>query len=176
MRITLHVWRQEQRDSTGGFARYVASGVTADMSFLEMLDLVNEDLTRAGQEPIAFDHDCREGICGSCGFLINGVPHGELRHGTVCQLYMRHYQDGDELWLEPWRAAAFPLVSYLPQGLPERERRVLAMADQLQAERFGACGDLGECEAVCPSRIDLGVIALLNREYLRASLFATEED
>src|SRR5690606_1100419 len=94
----------------GRLVRYEVNGVNPDMSFLEMLDVLNEELFQKGEEPVAFDHDCREGICGTCGFMINGVAHGPLPGTTVCQLHMRHFKDGDELYLEPWRARAFPLV------------------------------------------------------------------
>jgi succinate dehydrogenase / fumarate reductase iron-sulfur subunit len=110
MKLTLHVWRQRGPNHAGRFETYAAENVSEHMSFLEMLDVVNERLTAEGNEPIAFDHDCREGICGACGFMINGTPHGPLRRTTVCQLHLRHYRDGDELWLEPWRATAFPVV------------------------------------------------------------------
>src|SRR5688500_1960519 len=110
MNLKLRVWRQPGPTATGRMVEYDAPDISPDMSFLEMLDVVNERLTAAGNEPIAFDHDCREGICGSCGFMINGRPHGPLPGTTVCQLHMRHYRDGDELWLEPWRATAFPVV------------------------------------------------------------------
>jgi succinate dehydrogenase / fumarate reductase, iron-sulfur subunit len=110
MNLTLHVWRQDAPTLDGRFETYRAANVSEHMSFLEMLDVVNEQLTTDGGEPIAFDHDCREGICGACGFVINGEPHGPLDETTVCQLHMRHYRDGDELWLEPWRATAFPVL------------------------------------------------------------------
>ena len=110
MRLKLHVWRQSGPDDRGRFEDYVAEDVSEHMSFLEMLDVVNERLIADGAEPIAFDHDCREGICGSCGFMINGEPHGPLPRTTVCQLHMRNYRDGDELWIEPWRATAFPVI------------------------------------------------------------------
>jgi len=113
MNLTLHVWRQKSSSDAGGMARYEARNVNPDMSFLEMLDVLNEDLLAKGQDPIAFDHDCREGICGMCGFMINGVAHGPKRGTTVCQLHMRHYRDGDELYLEPWRARAFPVLKDL---------------------------------------------------------------
>ena len=106
MRVTLHVWRQPGPELAGVFVRYDMTDVSPDMSFLEMLDVLNEDLLAKGEDPIAFDHDCREGICGMCGFMINGVAHGPKRGTTVCQLHMRHYRDGDELYLEPWRARA----------------------------------------------------------------------
>ena len=110
MKLTLKVWRQKDTTTAGRFVSYQVDGVTAEMSFLEMLDVLNEALIERGDEPVAFEHDCREGICGSCGFLINGVPHGPRRHTTVCQLHMRFFKDGDSLTLEPWRAAAFPIV------------------------------------------------------------------
>jgi succinate dehydrogenase / fumarate reductase iron-sulfur subunit len=113
MNLTLHVWRQKSPDDTGRMVRYEAKNLNPDMSFLEMLDVLNEDLLAKGEDPIAFDHDCREGICGMCGFMINGVAHGPKRGTTVCQLHMRHYRDGDELYLEPWRARAFPVVKDL---------------------------------------------------------------
>lgn len=113
MRIFLKVWRQAGPDKPGRFADYTAEDVSPDMSFLEMLDVVNEGLIARHDDPIAFDSDCREGICGACGFLINGLPHGPLRASTVCQLHMRTFKDGDRLLLEPWRARAFPLVKDL---------------------------------------------------------------
>lgn len=113
MRLTLHVWRQASESDKGRFVTYNANDVTEHMSFLEVLDVINEDLIRAGEEPIAFEHDCREGICGSCGFMINGEPHGPLPETTVCQLHMRVFRDGDEVWVEPWRATAFPVIKDL---------------------------------------------------------------
>jgi succinate dehydrogenase / fumarate reductase, iron-sulfur subunit len=113
MRLTLNVWRQKNQASAGKFVRYEMDNVNPDMSMLECLDVLNETLTAKGEEPIAFEHDCREGICGSCGFMINGIAHGPLRAATVCQLTMRHFKDGERLTLEPWRAAAFPLVKDL---------------------------------------------------------------
>jgi succinate dehydrogenase / fumarate reductase iron-sulfur subunit len=110
MNLILHVWRQKSPGETGRIVRYEAKNVNADMSFLEMLDVLNEDLLARGEDPIAFDHDCREGICGMCGFMINGVAHGPQRGTTVCQLHMRHFKDGEELYLEPWRAQAFPVI------------------------------------------------------------------
>jgi succinate dehydrogenase / fumarate reductase, iron-sulfur subunit len=110
MNLTLHVWRQVDGNDRGRFETYRAENVSEHMSFLEMLDTVNERLIGDGMDPIAFDHDCREGICGSCGFMINGEPHGPLPSTTVCQLHMRHYADGDEVVIEPWRATAFPVI------------------------------------------------------------------
>jgi succinate dehydrogenase / fumarate reductase, iron-sulfur subunit len=111
--LTLRVWRQKNASSPGRLATYQASGVSTDMSFLEMLDVVNEDLIQKGEEPIAFDHDCREGICGMCGLVINGVPHGPRKATTTCQLHMRSFKDGDTITIEPWRAAAFPVIKDL---------------------------------------------------------------
>ncbi len=113
MNLTLTIWRQENSTVAGKFVTYQVSDVSPDMSFLEVIDLLNEDLIVRGEMPVAFDHDCREGICGSCGFLINGLPHGPRRGTTVCQLHMRFFKDGDSLTLEPWRAKAFPVIKDL---------------------------------------------------------------
>ena len=113
MRIYLRVWRQATPDTRGQFVAYTADDVSPDMSFLEMLDVVNESLIKKGEDPIAFDSDCREGICGTCGFLVNGVPHGPDPGTTVCQLHMRRFGDGDWIVLEPWRAKAFPPIKDL---------------------------------------------------------------
>lgn len=113
MRIILHIWRQKDKEAPGRMVRYEVPNVSTHMSFLEMLDVLNEDLIRKGEDPVTFDHDCREGICGTCGFVINGTAHGPQRGTTVCQLHMRHFKDGDELWLEPWRAKAFPVIKDL---------------------------------------------------------------
>src|SRR5262245_48696499 len=113
MRITLKAWRQTSADARGEFETYDVPGVSPDMSFLEMLDVVNERLILDDKEPIAFDHDCREGICGSCGMMINGQAHGPERGTATCQLHMRKYKDGDHITIEPWRAAAFPIVKDL---------------------------------------------------------------
>src|SRR5512137_1804980 len=113
MNLTLHIWRQKNRNSEGRFVTYQATDISPDMSFLEMLDVVNEDLILKGEEPIAFDHDCREGICGMCGLMINGVAHGPQAATTTCQLHMRHFHDGDEVYIEPWRAQAFPIIKDL---------------------------------------------------------------
>ena len=110
MNLSLRIWRQKSRDEPGRFVDYAATGITGDMSFLEMLDVVNEGLIARGEEPVAFDHDCREGICGACGMMINGVAHGPLPGMAACQLHMRHYRDGDVITIEPWRARAFPVV------------------------------------------------------------------
>jgi succinate dehydrogenase / fumarate reductase iron-sulfur subunit len=113
MDLTLRVWRQAGRDRPGDFAEYRARGISPDASFLEMLDVVNERLTLEGQEPIAFEHDCREGICGSCGMMINGQAHGPQRGTAACQLHMRKFDDGDVIVIEPWRATAFPVLKDL---------------------------------------------------------------
>src|SRR6185312_16977372 len=113
MKLELHVWRQAGADAKGAFATYEANDVSPDMSFLEMLDSVNESLIARGELPIAFDHDCREGICGSCGMMINGVAHGPQRGTAACQLHMRTFKDGDEIVIEPWRARAFPIIKDL---------------------------------------------------------------
>ncbi len=113
MSITLHVWRQRNAQAAGRFVTYKAKDVSPDMSFLEMLDVVNEELTLEGEDPIAFDHDCREGICGTCGVVVNGVPHGPRTATTMCQLHMRTFHDGDEITVEPWRARPFPVLKDL---------------------------------------------------------------
>ena len=113
MRIILHVWRQANARAKGRMVRYEVPNVNQDMSFLEMLDVLNEDLISKNEEPVAFDNDCREGICGTCGCMVNGVAHGPRRETTLCQLHMRHFKDGDEIYVEPWRAKAFPLVKDL---------------------------------------------------------------
>jgi succinate dehydrogenase / fumarate reductase iron-sulfur subunit len=110
MKFTLQVWRQRNAEDSGGMARYEIDGISPDMSFLEMMDLVNEQLTENNDDPIAFDSDCREGICGMCSMVINGEPHGPERGTTTCQLYMRHFEDGAEITIEPWRSRAFPVV------------------------------------------------------------------
>jgi len=112
MKLTLHIWRQVGPSDEGRFARY-ETDANPHMSFLEMLDVVNEELEARGEEPIAFDHDCREGICGTCGMVIDGRPHGPWKRTTVCQLHMREYRDGDEIWIEPFRAAGFPVIKDL---------------------------------------------------------------
>jgi succinate dehydrogenase / fumarate reductase iron-sulfur subunit len=241
--ITLNVWRQPSATDAGRMVRYEAADVSPDMSFLEMLDVVNEGLILAGDEPIAFDHDCREGICGTCGFMINGIAHGPEPATTVCQLHMRHFRDGDTLTIEPWRAGAFPVLrdlvvdrsaldaiivaggyisaptgsapeannipvpkdlcdtsmdaaacigcgacvaacpnasamlftaakvthlGVLPQGQPERQRRVTAMVEAMDGLGFGHCTNIGECAAVCPKEIGMATIAFLNRDLARS--------
>lgn len=113
MNLTLRVWRQKSANTSGQFVEYKATNVSTDMSFLEMLDVLNEDLIKRGEEQIAFDHDCREGICGMCGLVINGKPHGPLGATTTCQLHMRTFKDGDTITIEPWRASPFPVIKDL---------------------------------------------------------------
>lgn len=113
MKLTLKVWRQQNRTSEGKFITYILDGVSSDMSFLEMLDMLNQQLAKKGEDTIAFDHDCREGICGSCGMVINGRPHGPLRGVATCQLHMRSFKDGDTIVIEPWRAKPFPVIKDL---------------------------------------------------------------
>jgi len=110
LNLTLHVWRQDGPRDKGRFVKYTVEGISTHASFLEMLDFLNERLAEKGEPPIAFEHDCREGICGSCGMMINGVPHGPDKAITACQLHMRLFKDGDEIWIEPWRATAFPVL------------------------------------------------------------------
>jgi succinate dehydrogenase / fumarate reductase iron-sulfur subunit len=243
MNFKLRVWRQKDAQSAGRFVEYEAKDINANMSFLEMLDVVNEDLTKRGEEPIAFDHDCREGICGMCSCVINGEAHGPEFKVATCQTYMRSFQDGETITVEPFRARAFPLIkdlivnrsaldriiqaggfisvstgsapdgnaipvskqnadlamdaaacigcgacvaacknasamlfvsakvshlSLLPQGQPEKTRRVLAMVEKMDEEGFGACTVTGSCEAVCPKGISLNFIAKMNRDYFGA--------
>jgi succinate dehydrogenase / fumarate reductase iron-sulfur subunit len=243
--LTLRVWRQKHARARGRFATYEARDVSPDMSFLEMLDVVNEGLILRGEDPIAFEHDCREGICGACGFMIDGIAHGPKRATTVCQLHMRSFRDGQRLTIEPWRARPFPVVKdlivdrrafdrivqaggfisaptgsapdanalliqtesadeafdaaacigcgacvaacpngsamlftaakvshlgLLPQGQPERDDRVRGMVAAMDAERFGSCTNIGECEAVCPKGIRLEFIARMNHDLLAATL------
>ncbi len=171
MNLTLHVWRQKNRQSPGRFVSYPARDISPDMSFLEMLDVVNEALIGRGEEPIAFEHDCREGICGACGFMINGVAHGPRRGTTVCQLHMRLFRDGDELWIEPWRARAFPVIKDLivdrsafdriiqaggyitaPTGsAPEANATPVPKEDADRAFDAATCIGCGACVAACPN-------------------------
>jgi succinate dehydrogenase / fumarate reductase, iron-sulfur subunit len=169
MRIHLRVWRQAGPDARGRLEMYTAEPISPDMSFLEMLDVVNEQLIRAGQEPIAFDSDCREGICGTCGFLVDGRPHGPDACTTVCQLHMRRFQDGDTITLEPWRARAFPVLRDLVVdrsafdriiqaggytsvnvgGAPDGNAVAIAKPDAEAAFDAAQCIGCGACVAAC---------------------------
>jgi succinate dehydrogenase / fumarate reductase iron-sulfur subunit len=249
MKLTLKVWRQKNASDKGKIVTYDLASMGVDvnehMSFLEMLDVVNETLIAKGEDPIAFDHDCREGICGMCSMVINGKPHGRIEAGTTtCQLHMRKFKDGDTVFVEPWRAKAFPVIKdivvdrgafdriiqaggfisintgnaqdanclpvgkdvadlsmdaaqcigcgacvaacknasamlfvaakvshlgLLPQGQPERKRRVQKMLAKMEEEGFGNCSNLFECEAACPKEVSVGFIARMNRDYLQAS-------
>ncbi len=113
MKLTLHIWRQQKTNEKGRMVPYTLDGVSEDSSFLEMLDMLNEELITKGEDPVAFDHDCREGICGACGMMINGLAHGPESGTTTCQLHMRKFKDGDVIYIEPWRAKAFPVIKDL---------------------------------------------------------------
>ena len=240
MNLTLKVWRQKSVHDDGLIETYQAKDIPIEASFLEMLDIVNQRIIIDGGEPIHFDYDCREGICGQCSLTINGIPHSKERGVTACQLHMRKFKDGDTIWIEPFRAKAFPLqrdlmvdrsafdriiaaggfidvrtgsaqdannlpvaktradsamdaaacigcgacvtacknasamlfvsakaahLNLLPQGAPEKDKRVLGMVRQMDAEGFGNCTNLYECEAVCPKEISTENIARLNRDY-----------
>ena len=246
LNINLKVWRQANPEDAGRFEEYKVE-TSPDSSFLEMFDVLNEQLINSGQEPVAFDHDCREGICGMCSMVINGRPHGPKKAVTTCQLHMRSFNDGDTVVVEPWRADAFPVIkdltvnrssfdkiiasggyisvntgnavdansmlipkddadtafeaatcigcgacvsacknasamlfvgakvtqlATLPQGKAEREKRVVAMVNAMDAEGFGACSNTGACAAECPKGIPLSVIATLNKEYTKAKMLA----
>jgi len=171
MKIILHVWRQKNSQDKGRMVRYEHRDVNEHMSFLEMLDVLNEQLISKGEDPVAFDHDCREGICGMCGFMINGKAHGGFPRTTVCQLHMRHFKDGDELYLEPWRASAFPVVKDLavsrgsfdriiaaggfisvPTGSPQDANDILVPKQEADlAMDAAACIGCGACVASCPN-------------------------
>ena len=245
MNLKLRVWRQPNASAAGKMVEYDAPNVSPDMSFLEMLDVVNEHLTEEGKEPIAFDHDCREGICGSCSLMINGAAHGPMKGTATCQLHMRSFKDGDVINVEPWRAKAFPVIrdlvvdrsafdriiaaggyisaatggaqdansllvpkvaadasmdaaacigcgacvaacpnasaslftaakvahlGHLPQGQPERYRRVLSMVSQMELEDFGGCTLFGECQEACPKEISIDTISRMNRDFIRAGI------
>ncbi len=249
MNFNLRIWRQKDRQAPGRMETYRVTGVESHMSFLEMLDVLNEQLVARGEEPIAFDSDCREGICGACSLMINGEAHGPLRETTACQLAMRHFRDGETITVEPWRAGPFPIVrdlvvdrtafdrimeaggyvsvdtgsapeanvipvpkeaadvafqaatcigcgacvaacpngsamlfvaakvahlARMPQGHPERTRRVIRMVEQMDAEGFGGCTNHYECAEACPKGISVQFIAEMNREFLKAALTSRE--
>jgi succinate dehydrogenase / fumarate reductase, iron-sulfur subunit len=250
MDLVLRVWRQAGPAAPGRLVEYQAKGISPDASFLEMLDIVNQGLVERGEEAIAFSHDCREGICGSCSLMINGEAHGPLTGTATCQLHMRTFADGDHIVIEPWRSVAFPIIKdlvtdraaldriiqaggfitentggardanailvakqdadgamdaaacigcgacvaacpngsaslftaakithlgLLPQGQPERFRRVLGMVERMDAEHFGGCTLHGECQEACPKSISIGVISRMYRDYMRATLTHGEE-
>ncbi len=171
MKIILHVWRQKSASDKGGFVRYEVKDVNEHMSFLEMMDTLNEELTEKGDEPIAFEHDCREGICGSCGVVISGVAHGPQHGAATCQLHMRTFKDGDELWIEPFRAKPFPVIKDLVVDRTALDRIVEAggfiavrtgappdaNAIPIKKEKAdlamdaAACIGCGACVAACPN-------------------------
>jgi succinate dehydrogenase / fumarate reductase iron-sulfur subunit len=171
MNVVLHVWRQAGPTAKGGFVRYEAKDISEHASFLEMLDIVNERLTEAGEEPIVFEHDCREGICGSCGLVINGVAHGPQHGAATCQLHMRHYRDGDQIWIEPWRARAFPVlkdlmvdrsafdrivqtggyISVRSGSVPDANAVLVRKENADLAMDAAACIGCGACVAACPN-------------------------
>lgn len=169
MNLTLKVWRQANTNAVGRFVNYKAEGISPDTSFLEMLDIVNNSLEEKGEDPVAFDSDCREGICGTCGLVINGRPHGPLKGITTCQLHMRHFKDGDTIVIEPWRAKAFPIVKDLivdkssfdkiiaaggfisvnTGGVPDANAIPISKHDQEIAMDAAACISCGACVAAC---------------------------
>ncbi len=171
MKLKLNVWRQKNSASQGQFESYSANEVSKDMSFLEMLDVLNEELMGKGQDPIAFDHDCREGICGSCSMVINGRPHGPQKNTTACQLHMRQFKDGDEITIEPWRAKAFPVIKDLAVDRSAFDRiqqaggyvsvntgaapdaNALPIRKESADDAFdaAACIGCGACVAACPN-------------------------
>jgi len=245
MNLTLKVWKQKNSAAKGNFENYKVSDISSEMSFLEMFDVLNEKLIAEGKEPITFDHDCREGICGACSMYIDGQPHGPWQQNTTCQLHMRAFKNNDTIVVEPWRSKAFPVIkdlmvdrtafdriiqaggyisvntgnavdanaipidkrdadeafnaaacigcgacvaacknssamlfvsakvsqlALLPQGVPEKETRVLNMVAQMDKEGFGNCTNTYACEAECPKGISVMNIARMNREFLGAGL------
>jgi succinate dehydrogenase / fumarate reductase iron-sulfur subunit len=250
MKFNLKVWRQKNASDKGKLVDYSIDGVNPDQSFLEMIDVLNDNLVRKGEDPIAFDHDCREGICGMCSMYIDGRAHGPQHAAATCQLYMRSFKDGETIYVEPWRAKAFPIIkdlvtdrgafdriissggfisvntgqaqdanslpvnksdaekamdaaacigcgacvaacpnssamlfvsakisqlALLPQGHPERDKRAVAMVEQMDEEGFGNCTNIGACEAECPKEIKLTNIARMNREYIGAMVGSDEK-
>ena len=171
MNLTLYVWRQKDPQDTGRLVRYDARDISPDMSFLEMLDVVNQELIRKDEEPVAFDSDCREGICGTCGQVVNGMPHGPRERTTTCQLHMRNFKDGDTLYIEPWRARAFPVIKDLvvdrssldaviqaggyisvhTGGVPDGNAILIPKQDADTAMDAAECIGCGACVAACPN-------------------------
>src|SRR5689334_3359019 len=171
MRLTLKIWRQKAANASGRFVSYPVDNVNPDMSMLECLDVLNEQLVERGEDPVAFEHDCREGICGSCGFMINGIAHGPIPATTVCQLTMRHFKDGETLVLEPWRARSFPMIKDLvvdrrafdriiasggyisvsTGSAPDGNAIPVAKAIADRAMDAAACIGCGACVAACPN-------------------------
>lgn len=171
MKLRLHIWRQDGPSSQGMLKAYDVDNVSEHMSFLEMLDVLNESLIEKGEAPVAFDHDCREGICGTCGMVVNGVPHGPERKTTVCQLHMRKFKDGDEIYIEPWKASAFPVMKDLVVNRGAFDRIIQAggfvsvntgnaqdgnaipvsKVDADRAMDAAACIGCGACVAACPN-------------------------
>ena len=171
MNLKLHVWRQKSAASGGEFVEYAANDISPDASFLEMLDIVNEQLVEKGEEPILFEHDCREGICGSCGMMINGIAHGPKGGTATCQLHMRHFNDGDEIRVEPWRARAFPVIKDLvvdrspldkiiqaggfisvnTGSAPEANMIPVPKVVQEKSMDAAECIECGACVAQCPN-------------------------
>lgn len=169
--LTLKVWRQNRDEKKGRLETYPAKDISVDMSFLEMIDVVNEDLTKSGKDPIAFDHDCREGICGMCGAVVNGRAHGHEKETTLCQLHMRHFSDGDTVVIEPWRSRAFPLIKDLvvdrsaldkiiqsggyisvnAGGAPDANALPIAREVAEASFKAAACIGCGACVASCPN-------------------------
>lgn len=171
LNLTLRVWRQKGPDSAGKFETYKAKNISTDMSFLEMIDVINEQLALEGKEPIAFDHDCREGICGMCGAVVNGRPHGPEKGTTLCQLHMRHFSDGDTIVIEPWRSRAFKIIKDLvvdrsaldkiiqaggyvsvnTGGAPDANAIPISQETTEKAMDAAACIGCGACVAACPN-------------------------
>ncbi len=249
LNFKLRIWRQKNSKTPGKFVDYEAKNISPDMSFLEMLDEVNNGLISKNEETFSFESDCREGICGTCALVVSGMPHGPEKGTTVCQLFMRSFKDGQTISVEPWRAKAFPVIrdlvadrsafdqiisaggfisvntggaqdannlpvrkcdadaamdaaacigcgacvaacpnasamlfvaakvshlGHLPQGQPERERRVVRMVSKMDEMGFGNCSNRYECEAACPKEISVDHIARMNRDYAISTLLGTE--
>jgi len=171
MKLTLRIWRQKDGKAAGKLETYKLDAVSPDMSFLEMLDVLNEQLTKSGGDPVSFDHDCREGICGACSMVINGRPHGPRKATTTCQLHMRSFKDGDTITIEPWRAAPFPVIKDLSVSRQSFDRIIAAggfvsintgstvdgnatpigKTDADEAMDYAQCIGCGACVAACPN-------------------------